>query len=112
MTTTSQTGVIKPHGGQLINRIASQQDAEAIRSRLPGLASVRLSDRQLSDLEMIAIGGFSPLHGFMTGADYTRVVRDMHLANGLPWSMPITLAVASEEAANLSAGSELALRGP
>src|SRR6266571_8569681 len=112
MPTTVQSGVIQPHGDHLVNRIASPQEAEAIRSRLPGLASVRLSDRQMSDLEMIAIGGFSPLQGFMTSADYGRVVQEMHLASGLPWSMPITLAVATEEAASLPVGNEIALLSP
>jgi sulfate adenylyltransferase len=104
--------LIEAHGGKLVNRVASTQEADAIRSRLSGLAGVRLSDRQLSDLEMIAIGGFSPLDGFMGSADYRGVVNDMHLASGLPWSMPITLAVTAEQAAGLSEGSELALLNP
>ncbi|HTE86041.1 MAG TPA: sulfate adenylyltransferase [Dehalococcoidia bacterium] len=112
MTSSPESAVVQPHGGRLVNRIASLQEAAAIRSRLPGLQAVRLSDRQLSDLEMIAIGGFSPLAGFMGSADYRRVVSDMHLANGLPWSMPITLAVGSAEASKLVAGSELALLTP
>jgi len=55
------------------------------------LPRVQLDQRAISDLEMIAIGGFSPLAGFMEQSDHERVVADMRLANGLPWSIPITL---------------------
>jgi sulfate adenylyltransferase len=108
----TQPALIAPHGGRLIDRVASAQEAQAIRSRIAGLPQIRLNERQISDLEMIAIGGFSPLEGFMTSADYRRVVAEMHLANGLPWSMPITLAVDSAAAAGLSEGSEVALLNP
>ncbi len=108
-TAQAQASLIAPHGGRLINRIASPVEAAALRGRIAGLPQVRLNDRQLSDLEMIAIGGFSPLEGFMTSADYRRVVTEMHLASGLPWSMPITLAVDAATAAGLSEGSEVAL---
>jgi sulfate adenylyltransferase len=54
--------------------------------------------RPLSDLEMIAVGAFSPLTGFMTSADYISVVEYMHLAGGLPWSLPVTLSVSTEDA--------------
>ncbi len=111
-TAPAQAALIAPHGGQLVHRVASPAEAEAIRSRLPGLPQVRLSERQLSDLEMIAIGGFSPLTGYMTSADYRRVVSEMHLANGLPWSMPITLAVDRTTAAGLREGGEVALLHP
>jgi sulfate adenylyltransferase len=112
MRASTESAVIPAHGGLLVNRVASSQEASAIRSRHQGLPSVRLSDRQLSDLEMIAIGGFSPLEGFMGSADYRGVVNDMHLASGLPWSMPITLAVSTTDAANLAEGSEVVLQAP
>jgi sulfate adenylyltransferase len=112
VTTSAAPTTIEAHGGRLINRIASSQEADAIRGRLGGLPSLRLTDRQLSDLEMIAIGGFSPLEGFMNGADYRGVVERMHLADGLPWSMPITLAVTENEAGRLKVGDEVALLNP
>jgi sulfate adenylyltransferase len=102
--------LIEPHGGRLVNAVANPAEAASIRSRAAGLPAVRLNDRQLSDLEMIAIGGFSPLEGFMTRADYLGVVQSMHLANGLPWSIPVTLAVDSATAAGLNEGSEIALQ--
>lgn len=110
MTAIAATStLIPPHGGRLIQRIASPEAAAELRGRSSGMRRVRLNDRQLSDLEMLAIGGFSPLQGFMTRSDYNSVVRDMHLANGLPWSMPITLAVAGDQAEALREGQELAL---
>jgi sulfate adenylyltransferase len=66
---------------------------------------VVLDERAESDLQMIAIGGFSPLTGFMGKADYDGVVADMHLTSGLPWSIPITLSVTDAVAAPLQAGN-------
>ncbi|HEY4384173.1 MAG TPA: sulfate adenylyltransferase, partial [Ktedonobacteraceae bacterium] len=62
-----------------------------------------------ADLEMLAIGAYSPLHGFLNRADYLSVVRDMHLSNGLPWSIPITLSVSTQQAAELNEGQQVAL---
>jgi sulfate adenylyltransferase len=87
-----------PHGGTLIDLVATGKDAKALRDKAAGLRAVSLNSRSLSDLELLAVGGFSPLTGFMTQGDYTSVVNDMHLANGIPWSMPITLAVSDDEA--------------
>src|SRR5581483_9168312 len=57
------------------------------------LERVTLTSRELSDLDMLASGALSPLEGFMGRADYERVVEEMRLANGLPWSLPVCLAV-------------------
>jgi len=84
---------IAPHGGQLINRLASKIQIEEFLSKADIFPRVQLSERSLSDLELIAIGGFSPLTGFMGQADYESVVTNMRLENGLPWSIPITLPV-------------------
>jgi sulfate adenylyltransferase len=66
----------------------------------------------ISDLEMIAIGAYSPLTGFMKQADYNSVVHDMHLSNGLPWTVPVTLAVTEEQAADIDIGQTVALAEP
>jgi sulfate adenylyltransferase len=101
--------LIPAHGGVLVNRIVSGDAAAQAEDRARGLPVLRLSDRSLSDLEMIAIGGFSPLTGFMGRADYTAVVNDMHLASGLPWTIPVTLAVSTDEARALREGAEVVL---
>ena len=71
--------------------------------------TIRLGERHLGDVEMLRVGGYAPLTGFMTRADYTRVVDEMRLASGAPWSMPITLAVDHETAAMVAEGDDLAL---
>ncbi|KOP23948.1 sulfate adenylyltransferase [Hapalosiphon sp. MRB220] len=95
---------IPPHGGQLVNRIATPEQKEIFLSKAEFLPRVQLDQRAVSDLEMIAIGGFSPLTGFMNQQDYDRVVAEMRLANGTVWSIPITLSVSEEVAASLTEG--------
>ncbi|WP_448603714.1 sulfate adenylyltransferase [Thermoleptolyngbya sp.] len=92
------------HGGTLINRICTPEQRQEFLDKADFLPRLRLDERAVSDLELIAIGGFSPLTGFMEQADYQRVVDEMHLANGLPWSIPITLSVTEEEAEPLKEG--------
>jgi sulfate adenylyltransferase len=76
------------------------------------LPRVTLDERAFSDLVMIAIGGFSPLEGFMAESDYSTVVTDMRLANGLPWAIPVTLSVTEAVAQPLQAGSLIRLDDP
>ncbi len=102
-------GQIAPHGGQLINRLATPAQLAALRDRLFTLKRLALGPRALSDLDMIAVGAFSPLEGFLTSPDYNSVVERMRLANGLPWSIPITLSASEIEAAALRTGSDVAL---
>jgi sulfate adenylyltransferase len=96
-----------PHGGALVNRRAPEDERAERKRRAEGLRKVALGPRTLSDLEMISTGVFSPLTGFMVRDDYESVVGGMRLANGLVWSMPITLSV-SEDEAN-SVGEEISL---
>lgn len=107
-----QPEVIAPHGGELINRIASSAQKELFLSKAEFLPRITLDERAVSDLEMIAIGGFSPLKGFMNQADYNRVVTEMRLANGVVWSIPITLSVTEEVAAPLQIGGLIRLDNP
>jgi sulfate adenylyltransferase len=100
---------IAPHGGKLINAFVSGDAADTLRERAQGMTKIHLADRRLSDLEMIGCGAFSPLDGFMNRADYDNVVVNKRLSNGLPWTIPITLAVTSDEAQDLSIDSEVAL---
>ncbi len=104
-TLTQQQDGIAPHGGTLINRLASDEQKKSFLAQADSLPRVQLDKRAVSDLVMIAIGGFSPIEGFMGKADYEPVVTDMRLASGLPWSVPVTLSVSEEIAAPLGEGS-------
>src|SRR4028119_767655 len=101
--------MIAPHGGELVDRLAPEEDREGLLQRAEGLSRVTLEPRALSDLEMISTGVFSPLTGFMVQADYDSVVETMHLKNGLVWSLPITLSVNATEAGPVFEGDEVAL---
>jgi sulfate adenylyltransferase len=79
--------LIAPHGGKLVDRTGERP------ADLDTLETITLTSRELSDLDMIASGALSPLVGFMGKADYERVVEEMRLASGLPWSLPVCLAV-------------------
>ncbi|TVQ47716.1 MAG: sulfate adenylyltransferase [Gloeocapsa sp. DLM2.Bin57] len=96
---------ITPHGGHLINRVATAAERAEFLQLADSLPRVQLDQRAESDLVMIAIGGFSPLKGFMEQADYETVVEDMRLTNGLPWSLPVTLSVSEEVADSLKEGN-------
>ncbi|MBS4217556.1 sulfate adenylyltransferase [Bacillus sp. FJAT-49711] len=102
---------IKPHGGILINREVSENERERFLKRADQLSSLIISEWSISDLELIAIGGFSPLTGFMKKTDYLSVINKMSLENGLVWSIPITLPVEIEKASLFSIGEEIALKG-
>lgn len=103
---------IAPHGMQLINRIATTEQKQEFLEKAEVLPRVMLDERAVSDLVMLAIGAFSPLTGFMEQADYDRTVVDMRLANGLPWSIPITLSVTTDVASPLKEGSLIRLDDP
>jgi len=100
---------IAPHGGQLINRIATAEQRQEFLDKADFLPIVQIDERAVSDLELIAIGGFSPLTGFMEEADYLSVVNNMHLSSGLPWSIPVTLPVSEAVAEPLKEGSLIRL---
>ncbi|MBD2113478.1 MULTISPECIES: sulfate adenylyltransferase [Cyanophyceae] len=102
--TLEKNGIV-PHGGTLVDRLATPDQRTEFSDKADTLPQVRLDERAFSDLVMIAIGGFSPLNGFMKKADYDTVVTDMRLANGLPWAIPVTLSVDEATAAPLQEGS-------
>ncbi len=105
----SYVGSIAPHGGVLINRRLRGDMAEAAREMARSLKTIILSPMNVSDVELIATGVISPLTGFMGEADYRSVVHDMHLTNGLPWSIPVTLPVDGETAKDIQIGQSVAL---
>src|SRR6478736_1475739 len=83
----TQPHLIAPHGGYLVDRTGTRPD------NADSLEQVPLTSRELSDLDMLASGALSPLEGFMGQEDYESVVEDMRLASGLPWALPVCLAV-------------------
>ncbi|MFZ0761639.1 MAG: bifunctional sulfate adenylyltransferase/adenylylsulfate kinase [Candidatus Sulfotelmatobacter sp.] len=111
--TASTSHLIPPHGGELIQLIAQPERIAELKAHSKEWPSWDLTGRQLCDLELLLTGGFSPLRGFMTRADYEGVCHNMHLANGTLWPMPITLDVIDEFAKKLTPGtSKVALRDP
>jgi len=115
MTYDYSRDAIAPHGGVLVDRFADQATREDLVRRVDAadLPEIRLDVRQLSDLELIANGALSPLDGFMGRGDYERVVAEGRLASGVPWTIPITLAVRADVADDLGPGEPtVALRAP
>src|SRR3972149_2869192 len=98
-----------PHGGRLVDLLATGEEAKALREGAASLPVVRLSSRSLSDLELLTVGVYSPLEGFMTEVDYRSVVAEMRLASGVAWPMPVTLGVSGDEAGSAGEGQEIAL---
>ena len=105
----SRTSLIAPHGGSLVNRFVSESDTPSMRAKAEGLPAITLSAKQACDLEMIAIGAFSPLTGFVNKADFEGICNHMRLADGTIWPIPITLAVDDEVKSTLAEGSQAAL---
>jgi sulfate adenylyltransferase len=105
-----ESHLIKPHGGELVNLIVSEDRATELKKTHSSWPVWDLTARQYCDLELLLNGGFSPLTGFMTRGDYETVCDKMRLADGTLWPLPVTLDVDEETAKGLKAGSTLALR--
>jgi len=105
----SKTGLIPPHGGKLVNLVVSDARRRELETAAADLPRVALPDREQCDLELLAVGGMSPLTGFMNEADFHSVCDRMRLANGLPWGTPITCSVDAATAEKLEVGSHIAL---
>ncbi len=105
-------GPIPPHGGALVERLLPQQEADAAAARAAELPRVELSRRERCDLELLGVGAFSPLTGFMNRAQFDGAVDAMHLPTGEPWAVPITLSTTGEQADSLNDGQEVALYDP
>ena len=102
--------LIAPHGGELVDLVVDESSAAEIKAASKDFPSWDLTERQICDLELICNGGFSPLRGFMTESDYDSVVEGLRLADGTLFPMPITLDVSEDFAAELAAGTKVALR--
>jgi len=104
--------LIAPHGGTLKELVVDADRRAELKASSRDWVDWDLTDRQICDLELLLNGGFSPLEGFMTRAEYEGVRDEMRLADGTLWPMPITLDVTREKADELEVGGTLALRDP
>jgi len=105
----SDARLIPPHGGKLVNLIVDEGQRRALSEQAKGALRVRLPEREQCDLELLAVGAFSPLTGFMGEAEYHRVLDEMKLSNGLPWTVPITCSVDGATAERIAVGQPVAL---
>ena len=88
----------------------SSDSAQKLKVEAGNLPSWDLTPRQICDLELLMNGGFYPLRGFLSEADYDGVVANMRLADGTLWPMPINLDVSEDFAAKVEPGQDIALR--
>lgn len=102
--------LIEPHGGRLVDREARGGERESLLRQAAKMPSVTINARAEADLELLANGALSPLEGFMGERDYLSVRDERRLANGLVWSIPVTLSATAEERAKLKLGDDVALR--
>jgi sulfate adenylyltransferase len=102
--------LVSPHGGKLVNQVLEAAAAQAALGEAAKLPSLALSPREQFDLEMIAVGAFSPLTGFMGQGDFESVCKSMRLGNGTVWPIPVTLCPSNEQAEKIQVGQKIALK--
>ena len=107
---TKTSTLIAPYGGKLVDLLVPAEEIDKVKAYASHLPSLQLSERARCDLELLAVGGFSPLDRFMGQADYQSVLDEMRLADGHIFPMPITLPVDDKEVALLEVGKDVALR--
>jgi len=100
--------LISPYGGRLVDLLVPADESEALKDYAGRLPSIQVSDRVACDLEIMAVGGFSPLDRFMGQEDYRRVVQEMRLVDGHVFAIPVTLPV--EPAEGIALDGDIALR--
>ena len=100
---------IAPHGGDLVDLLVPEDRREATRAEADHLPKLVVNARELSDLEMLAVGALSPLTGFVGEADYVSVLETMHLSGGLAWAIPVTLSLTDDDVKRIGAGNSVAL---
>ncbi|MDH4104109.1 MAG: sulfate adenylyltransferase, partial [Thermoleophilia bacterium] len=105
----SDTFPIAPHGGTLVDLLVAGDDASSLATEAANLPTLVPNERELSDLEMLAVGALSPLTGFQGEAEYHSVLDSMHLTNGLAWAIPVVLGVTEEQAHQFGSGGAIAL---
>ena len=99
--------MIEPHGGKLVNRLAAGSEREDLLKKAQNLLSIEVPSRYLSDCEMIAIGGYSPLTGFMSKDEVMSVLEKVELSSGHIWAIPIVLPVDKRVASEITSEMKL-----
>src|SRR5512145_3077516 len=102
--------IVKPHGGELIDRILSMKEREAILSFRDKFFSLEIDEEKAIEVQNIATGVFSPLKGFMNQEDYREVVQNSRLASGHAWTLPIVLPVDRETAKKFGKNDTIILK--
>ena len=105
--TTHET--IAPHGGTLVDLLVPEGDRPKLEEEARHFPKVIVNPRELSDLEMIAVGALSPLTGFQGEGDYASILETMHLSTGLPWTIPVTLSLTDDEAKRIGGADAVTL---
>jgi sulfate adenylyltransferase len=107
---TDPGGTIPPHGGKLIDLLVIGAEAEGLAQEAEHLPKVTVNARELSDLEMLTVGALSPLVGFVGERDYRSILETMHLADGLAWTIPVTLSLDAEAVKRIGGAEAVALQ--
>lgn len=97
MSNSEKNVLIPPYGGKLVNLVVTGEAREELIQKASHYPSIQISSRALHDLELLAVGGYSPLVRFMGKDDYQRVLTEMRLADGTLFPMPITLTIKKED---------------
>jgi len=105
----SETDPIAPHGGTLIDLLQTGDAAANLAAEAANLPKLVINERELSDLEMLAVGALSPLTGFQGEDDYHQVLEAMHLTNGLPWAIPVVLGLGDDDLHRVGGADAIAL---
>jgi sulfate adenylyltransferase len=100
---------IAPHGGTLVDLLVPEAQRGSARADAQNLPKLVVNARELSDLEMLAVGALSPLTGFQGEKDYSSILESMHLSGGLPWTIPVTLSLDQEATKRIGGASDVAL---
>jgi sulfate adenylyltransferase len=102
---------ILPHGGNLVQRLVQGEERDTLLQDAQSFQQIAINTWTISDLDLIGVGAFSPLTGFLNEEDYRSVISSMKLADGTVWTIPITLAIDPIQASNLKLQEQVALVG-
>jgi sulfate adenylyltransferase len=102
---------IAPHGGTLVDLLAPGPEAERLAAEAGHYPKLDVGERELSDLEMLTVGALSPLTGFQGEKDYHSILETMHLTDGLPWTIPVTLSLTDEDVKRIGGADAVTLIG-